>query len=228
MSLNVAIIDQDLDDRAIIQEVLMGLGCEVKLGITSSDAMDLFKEEKFDLIICNNLMPTLNEGIDLVKNIRKVYGQDIYIVINSYIKELKIIKEFLDLKASDYLIKPLDLDILISKVSFKFDEISKKNFASIGIKENEKDNLCVIELGADLISISEEFVEVSFEKEKVELNSKLYIEGKLFRGMGIDKDSIELEIVSTENGKYKCNYVNLSDIELALVRRWVLENYLLS
>lgn len=227
MDYKVLIIDQDLDDRAIIQEAVSKLGFEVHLGITSFDAINALKNDEYDLLICNNLMPTLNEGIDLVKHVRKTY-KDLYMIISSNIKELRIVKEFLDIGANDYVIKPVDIDIFISKIVYKFDDLPKKDFASIGISEDKKDNICVIELNSQILSINEEEIQIKLETEVLDISTRIFIAGDFFEEMGINKDSVELEVQSLDEGILKCTYINLSELELALVRRWTLENYLLS
>jgi CheY-like chemotaxis protein len=219
------IIDQDLDDRAMIQEFVNELGFETDLGITSFDVYDNLKIHEYDLLICNNLMPTLNEGFEIVKYIKDNF-KDIYIIISSSIKDLKIIKELIELGADDYLIKPVDIDIFISKIGFKFDNVLKKEFASINVDDTDKESFCIVELACEIISISEVFIEIKVQEE-VLINAKIYISGDFFKAMGIDKDSIELEVSEINEGILKCKYLSLSDIELALVRRWVLENYLL-
>ncbi len=227
MDLKALIVDQDLDDRAIIQDTLSNLGFQTHLGITSFDAMTALKKEEFDLLICNNLMPTLNEGIELIKFIKKTY-KDLYVIIFSSIKELKIVKEFLELGSNNYLIKPIDIDILISKIVYKFDDLPKKEFASIGISEDKKDNICVIELDAEILAIGELDIEIKFSTVALLVDTKFFVAGDFFEFMGISKDNIELEVVEISEDIVKCRYINLTELELALVRRWVLENYLLS
>jgi len=219
------IIDQDLDDRAIIQNMLSTLGFEVDLGITAYDAYSYLKLNEYELLICNNLMPTLNEGFELLSFIKKNH-KGTYFIISSSIKDLKIIKEFIKLSADDYIVKPIDNDIFISKIAFKFDSILKKEFASINISDEDKDTYCIIELNCEIINIAENFIELNLDEE-VLLNTRIHISGDVFNSMGIEKDSVELEVIEINENILKCKYTGLNDIELALVRRWVLENYLL-
>jgi len=219
------IIDQDLEDRAIIQDLISSLDFEIDVGITSYDAYNYLKINEYELLVFNNLAPTLNEGFELLNYVKKNYSS-IYLIISSSIKDLKIIKEFIELQADDYLIKPIDKDIFVSKIAFKFDNVLKKEFASINISDEDKESYCIIELNCEILSVMEEFIEIKLEEETT-LNTKIHIPGDFFNSMGIEKDSVELEVAEINNKVLKCKYTGLNDIELALVRRWVLEKHLL-
>lgn len=225
MDLKALLIDQNLEDRVATQAILDELGFEVDLGITSIDAINALKSKEYDLVVCNNLMPTLNEGLTFVKHVVSNY-KDLCLMICSSIKEIKILREFIEQGVSDYIIKPLDKDIFISKIAFRFDAVTKKEFASINISEEDSDKVCIVEVDAEVLNISELYLDLKVSDE-IAVKTKLFIPGEIFMPMGIDKDNIEVEVVDVATDKIKCKYANFNDVELAMVRRWVLENYLL-
>lgn len=225
MDLKALLIDQDLEDRAITQAALVEVGFEVDLGITSYDAVDALKTKEYNLLVCNNLMPTLNEGLEFTSYVKTNF-KDLCVMICSSIKETKILREFIEKGVDDYIIKPLDTDIFISKIAFKFDSVEKKEFASINIPEEDKENICIIEVEAEVLNISELCIDLKLTDE-IALKARFFIPGEVFSPMGIEKENIEVEVLETTFDKTKCKYVNFNDVELAMVRRWVLENYLL-
>lgn len=225
MDLKALLIDQDLDDRAIINKTLSDIGFEVDLGITSFDALNYLKTNEYDLLVCNNLMPTLNEGLEFLSYI-KTNKKDLYTIICSDIKEIKILREFIEQGVADYIIKPIDIDIFVSKIAFKFDSVEKKEFASIGISEDDKENVCIIELETEIIQISELYIDLKLSDE-IALKTKFFIPGDVFAPVGITKENIEIEVFEIATDRIRCKYLNFTDVELAMVREWVLENHLL-
>ena len=63
---NILAVDDEEAIRSMLFEVLTDLGHQVTVAVDGQDALDTLKEQQFDLIISDMLMPRLN-GIELLQ-----------------------------------------------------------------------------------------------------------------------------------------------------------------
>lgn len=114
-------IEDEVDVRENIVEVLKMEGFEVIEAGDAEEGLRLFMTLKPDIIISDILMPKIN-GYDLLKKIRvlpKKYSPQVPFIFLSALSHKDDIIKGTNLSANDYLIKPVDLDILIAKVNEK-------------------------------------------------------------------------------------------------------------
>jgi DNA-binding NtrC family response regulator len=76
-------------------------------------AILLVDQAKFDLVLSDVMMPGLN-GLDLLEHIRSV-APDIPVLLMSGFSPVEV-DEMIQRGAVDFIMKPLDLDVLLSKV----------------------------------------------------------------------------------------------------------------
>ncbi|PLX01717.1 MAG: hypothetical protein C0594_12695, partial [Marinilabiliales bacterium] len=91
-------------------------GFNITTAISGSDAKELIKNNKFDLILLDLLMPVIG-GITLVDFIRNEQKSTVPIFIISACTEKAQIQEALDHGANEYLFKPINQEELISKLN---------------------------------------------------------------------------------------------------------------
>lgn len=89
---------------------------DVITATNGSAGIELASQAKPDLIICDILIPEI-DGYDVLKYVRSISGIHTtpFVFLTSK-SEKEDIKRALDLGATDYIIKPFDGEILISRV----------------------------------------------------------------------------------------------------------------
>ena len=78
MSINILIIEDEVDIREGISEYLSEVGYEVKVASDGQEGIDLFRQNKFDLVLLDINMKGMS-GVQLAKEIRK-QDKDILII----------------------------------------------------------------------------------------------------------------------------------------------------
>jgi len=118
MSKKVLIVDDDKDIRALISAAIVFIGCTVTEAKDGREGFELAKNEEFDLVIVDGLLPKMS-GHDFCKEIRKYKNMDeLPIIFMSGLfkgyKNYKMIIE--ECKANDFVEKPIDAGKLLIKV----------------------------------------------------------------------------------------------------------------
>lgn len=96
------------------------------------EALQIFKEEKIDLVVSDIMMPNM-DGWELLKNIRQTSTVP-YILLTALDDEVSQIKGY-DLAVDDYITKPFSLNILTKKIDaiFRRDSIAFENHGIIEV-----------------------------------------------------------------------------------------------
>ncbi len=113
----VIIIDDDLDTRETIACVLQSMGMENFMAVnTGQKGLDAILAEKFDLIICDWVMPVMT-GFDLLKDLqsRRNTRKIPFIMVTAEATP-KDLKKAIRAGATDYVLKPFDLGLLQDRI----------------------------------------------------------------------------------------------------------------
>ena len=78
------------------------------------DAIQEYKDKKFDLIFLDIEMPLMN-GLDVGREIKQMDSEQKIIFLTAF-DEIDYLKTALDIKADEYLLKPLDEDEFFEKI----------------------------------------------------------------------------------------------------------------
>ena len=104
-----------VDDEPIIHEVLGDLltseGYKVESSLDGEKALEKHSPDTYDLILLDLLMPGMN-GIEVLKNIKKIDPQAIIIIITAYASVESAISA-MKIGAFDYVQKPFKHDELL-------------------------------------------------------------------------------------------------------------------
>lgn len=106
--IKILIVDDDTAHRLMLKATLLSDGYHVFEAENGEVAVQIVKEEFFDLIMLDLKMPKMG-GIEALKHIKKI-SPGIPILIMTAYASVQTAVEALKLGAFDYLIKPLDLD----------------------------------------------------------------------------------------------------------------------
>jgi CheY-like chemotaxis protein len=107
----ILLIDDEIEILKTHNEVLSQKGYEVFEATTSEQALELLAKQFFDLAFIDLKMPGMN-GVEILKKIKSISPKTEVVMITAYASADTAI-ETLKLGAFDYLIKPVDFDLLI-------------------------------------------------------------------------------------------------------------------
>lgn len=115
MSAKVLVADDDKLMRALIVRSLNAVGKpEVVEACDGEEALSLFEQEEFDLVVTDWEMPRRN-GVEVIRAIR-AKGCQVPIIMVTVRAEHEQISEAIQAGASDFLAKPFEVDVLRDKL----------------------------------------------------------------------------------------------------------------
>jgi two-component system KDP operon response regulator KdpE len=113
MSLNVLVVEDDREIRAMMQASLSVEGFEVQTAVSLSEARALLQHKPPDLIVLDLGLPD-GDGADLVRELRKQHRTPVIVVSARHQEAQKI--ALLDAGADDYLTKPFSVGELLARM----------------------------------------------------------------------------------------------------------------
>lgn len=109
----ILVIDDDYHICHIIETALRQEGAEVLLAQCGRDGLEIFHQEKLDLIILDILMPEM-DGWEVGRRIRA--ESDVPIIMLTALRDEDDIVRGLDFGAIDYVTKPFSIKVLLARV----------------------------------------------------------------------------------------------------------------
>lgn len=219
----ILIVDDLRSILITLESILKPQGYFIASCTNSIDAFDKINSEHFDLLITDAIMPNSATGYTLISSIRSgERNKDIPIIMLTGKREKADIEKALMVGANDYSIKPIDPDILLSKVKRLLDNsVVESNFVHAPVYQ-----VASVLTKTEIISISE---------TEIKLSTNYFLTpGQLYR---ISSDFfIQLEMTTVSTRISSCEkatesnqntylmtaqFVGLSDKELSKIRLWV-------
>lgn len=114
MSSRILVVEDDLQIQDLIVEFLLSQDYIVDTANDGVEGYEKFKEEKYDLVILDIMMPRL-DGYSLCKMIKKADKQVGIIFLTALGDEESEIKGF-DMEVDDYISKPFSFKVFIKRV----------------------------------------------------------------------------------------------------------------
>ncbi len=128
MEKNILIIDDDFSLRRVMERALSNSKMHISSVSTVSEAWVNIEKNRYDLIICDVVLPD-GDGLELVKKVKQKNKNQLFIIISAKNNLLTAIKAN-QLDVFEYLPKPLDLNDLIISVerSLKHQKIDNNDY----------------------------------------------------------------------------------------------------
>lgn len=108
-----------IDDEPIIHDVLGQLlaseGYHVEISSSGEEALEKFKEQRFDLILLDLLMPGM-DGLEVLKHIKRIDPEALVIIITAY-ASVESALTAMKMGAYDYIQKPFKNDELLMTIA---------------------------------------------------------------------------------------------------------------
>lgn len=202
INVNVLIVDDNDINRIMEKELLDNYGFKVSLVNSGIEAINICREKQFDLILMDIRMDDM-DGYETANNIRKKgLCKDSYIIALSADGLSFIKNKEKNLDIDDFISKPLDINLMISKLKdiFKYEEkqISDLEICNGGENKLNRAN-----------TMSESIIYINYEKGIYNLdnNKNLYIDilNKFIKNYSENIEKIKLSI----NNK---DYLKIDDI----------------
>ena len=136
MSIQVLVIEDDVEYGQMLQDALQHFGYQVHLTFSATGGLDIIREQPVDIVLSDVNMPGMN-GIELAKKIMGMY-LDIPLVLITGVNDLSLVKKALKLGVTDYIVKPIKVDelpILIER------NLERKRLEQQRIQENKAEIL---------------------------------------------------------------------------------------
>jgi len=194
-------------------------------------AVDMFKEEAFDLIFMDIMMPNLN-GIEATKKIREISKKDAMIIAVSALDDNESKNKILQAGAEDYITKPVNEDIFKKRINHYLSLVDSRkhkkfNAEAINIINNEIFSRRLTFIIKDMTTLSEFWDYYLLEDTKY--SDKLTDLVRVIYGLGLLqiklKFNFEITIEESDNSIFfTMNNIKLLNSEL--VERIISKNYL--
>lgn len=110
----ILVVEDDFDIQELLHSFLQEAGYEVDVANDGVEAIDIFSNSQFDLILLDIMLPKI-DGFTLCELIRK-QSQVPIIMLTALNGEEEQIKG-LDLQVDDYITKPFSMPVLIRKIA---------------------------------------------------------------------------------------------------------------
>lgn len=107
MGYKVLIVDDEQEMRNLLTVCLKPYGYNIDEAQTGFDALEKVMDQKYDLILLDIMMPTV-DGFEVLKNVREMIDKDVPIILLTALGDTDRIVEGLQLGADDYVVKPFE------------------------------------------------------------------------------------------------------------------------
>lgn len=126
-AIKVLCVEDEVEIRENMVGILESEGFTVLQAGNGKEGLDVFLEQHPDIIISDIMMPEAN-GYDLLKSIREnteTENNNVPFILLSALGQKDDIITGISLSASDYMVKPVDFDLLIAKIREKTSNVKK-------------------------------------------------------------------------------------------------------
>jgi response regulator RpfG family c-di-GMP phosphodiesterase len=114
MENRILIVDDEKMIYSVLAQRLAKEGYACMMANNGREALGYFYQNNFSLIISDIKMPEMN-GLELLKNVKAVRPNMMFIIMTAY-PEIDMAVEAIRLGATDFIIKPADLDLVVFSV----------------------------------------------------------------------------------------------------------------
>jgi DNA-binding response OmpR family regulator len=114
----VLVVENDAVQRDVMVMALKRLGCEVISASTAARGLELVEENHPSIVLIDVYLPQVN-GFEMLQRMQrgKEFAETTVIMISS-MGFSEVVKKAIDLGARGFLVKPVDIDLLIERVNY--------------------------------------------------------------------------------------------------------------
>lgn len=113
----VLVVDDSTTNNLLLQHLLQDEGYKVLLSGNGYNAIDIAKSKYPDLILLDIMMPGF-DGFEILEELKKTETtKGIPVIMVTAKRDVWSMKKSMDLGAVDYVIKPIEIDNFLNKIS---------------------------------------------------------------------------------------------------------------
>jgi len=157
---NILVVDDEQDLRFLLEIELMKANHSVTCAADGLSALEMIRDQSFDMVICDIMMPRL-DGLNLLRQIR-LFTMVPFLFLTARGEEMDKVLGF-GLGADDYLVKPFAMAELLARV-----EAIGRRSAYAGVHHHKK-------IVNGKLSLDVAACQISLDGKLLELNTKEYL-----------------------------------------------------
>ncbi len=123
--MKILIAEDDVDQAEMLDEILKEAGYETVVTYDGAMALEKLKQERFDLLITDWMMPKMN-GIELIESVNQVINPRPFIIMATALQLQSSRKQAFASGADAYFVKPYDSLELLEEIKVWEDIIMGK------------------------------------------------------------------------------------------------------
>lgn len=112
--IRILVVDDEESPRLVVSEFLKNDGYNVMTTNNADEAIEIISKNFFDVVITEIRMRGKN-GIELLREVKTISPNTSVIFLTTYVS-MEVAKEAVKYRASDYLVKPFEADVLRDSV----------------------------------------------------------------------------------------------------------------
>jgi CheY-like chemotaxis protein len=224
---NVLVVDDDKDFLKIAQRFLQAAGYSVVTATDAVGGIEALGRELFDLILTDANMPG-GSGFDLVKTLkRNDQTKGLPVAMLTGRRDKEDIDKGLSCGADDYIVKPIDPDIFLSKVDSLIKQ-KPQDRAEISFAESPVRMSADWKVKSEITSISEQGLTL-WSPISAQVNAKFKVNSDIFAEIGIEPPAMRVVNCKADPTNLhmhftEVSFVGMTDAERQKIRFWVHSN----
>ncbi|MEI7988570.1 MAG: fused response regulator/phosphatase [Chloroflexota bacterium] len=138
---DILIVDDNDDNRVLLKRRLERRGFKILTAENGREALDLIRQNRFDLILLDIMMPIMN-GYQVLEEL-KVDPElhNIPVIIISGIDDIESVARCIELGAEDYLLKPFNKVLLNARINASLEKKKLRDKEKIYLQQIEDSNI---------------------------------------------------------------------------------------
>jgi DNA-binding response OmpR family regulator/DNA-binding CsgD family transcriptional regulator len=142
-------VEDEPDLRSDLCEELVAAGYEVDEAGNGQQALDILRDKRFDLVLCDITMPRMS-GLQLLRHVREEPSMaDLPFVFLTALAGRQDIIAGKEAGVDDYLTKPIDFDLMLITIAARLDQVARIKGKKPAPDAAEERSLRASLLGAD-------------------------------------------------------------------------------
>lgn len=110
------VVDDNENNRDMLSRRLRRQGFEVEVAESGHEALEKIENGRFELVLLDVMMPGMS-GIEVLQAIRNSHSiEELPVIMATARSDSQDIIDALELKANDYVVKPIDFPVLLARV----------------------------------------------------------------------------------------------------------------
>lgn len=136
-SISILFVEDEETIRQEVQKMLLKLFNRVDIAVNGAEALEMFNNNDYDLVITDLQMPVMN-GIELIKEISQKNKEQTVILLSAH-KDLDDILTLINIGIVGFLTKPIDMNMMLERLFIVVKNIYANKMMKYHYEEMKKD-----------------------------------------------------------------------------------------